>query len=327
MRSECVRLAKSGAFLATTSIAILLIGVANAASDRSIVAEGNTAKTLHETFPVAAAPRIEIDNVRGSVAVTGWDRPEVELGGSLGSGSKLEISAGPQQLVLRVVAQSTSWFGGNGPRHDSDLILHVPQTALIDLHVVSAKAQVHGVAGASLKVAGVSGKLNINTEAPAIDVSSVSGDVDVSAAGQADTMRVHVQSVSGDIRVKGVGGRLKLETVSGNLDLTQARVQELETGSVSGDAKISVTLLPQARLHLESMSGDIHAKLPFALSAIIDASTFSGDIDSDYGSVTNRHHGSGSSMKASLGSGDAQISVQTFSGDIELRKTATQPSK
>lgn len=306
-------------------VAIFLIAAVACAADRSIVADGNGAKSLQESFRVAAMPRIEIDNVRGSVQVIGWNQSEVELGGNLGSGSKLEISANAQDLSMRVVAANTGWFGGNGPKSPSNLILHVPLHAVLDVHVVSADAQVRGVGGASLKVVGVSGKLDVQTAAAIIEVSSVSGDVAVSATAMSDSVRV--QSVSGDIRVEGVGGRIKLETVSGNLGLTATRVQELNTGSVSGDANISMALLPQARVHLESMSGDIHANLPTTLSARIDANTFSGDIDSDYGRVANKRHGPGSSLNAVVESGDAQINVQTFSGDIQLRKVAASLSK
>ncbi|MEO8802370.1 MAG: DUF4097 family beta strand repeat-containing protein [Rudaea sp.] len=327
MRLQRFHVARCGLLISVAGIAISLLGVANAAPERSISAESDGAKSLHETFAVAATARIEIENVRGSVVITGWDRAEVELGGSLGGGSKLEISSASQQLKLQVVSESSSWFGGNGPKHASDLILHVPQSARLDLHVISADAKVNGLAGASLKVAGVSGKLDIDSAAADIDVTSVSGDIALSVPTAAVTTRVHIQSVSGDIGAKGLSGRIKLETVSGNLDLTDARVQELETGSVSGDARISVALLPQARLHLESMSGDIHAQLPTILSAHIDASTFSGNVGSDYGSVANKRHGPGSSLKANLGAGDAQISVQTFSGDIELRKGAHSSSK
>ena len=55
-------------------------------------------------------------------------------------------------------------------------------------------------------------------------------------------------------------------------------------------------------------------------SARLRASSFSGSIRSDFGSVKEPEHGPGSSLDATSGSGDGQVKIQTFSGDIEIRR-------
>ena len=102
--------------------------------------------------------------------------------------------------------------------------------------------------------------------------------------------------------------------------LNAGPVQELETGTVSGDERIQLVPAPHAHLSLESMSGDIGLRLPATLSAHVEAQTFSGNIESDFGKVQNKRRGPGSSLDARVGDGDAQISVQSFSGGIQLRK-------
>ena len=66
-----------------------------------------------------------------------------------------------------------------------------------------------------------------------------------------------------------------------------------------------------ARFALETSPGAI---------AHVDASTFSGDIHSDFGKVQTKDRGPGSSLDAKVGNGDAQIDMQSFSGSLELRK-------
>ncbi len=306
------------AFTAGTDCA--LAADAGAIQDRDIVADGAAAKTLDESWHVAADASIEIGNVRGKVDVSGWDKADAALSGSLGAGSKLEISGDAQHLVLRVESAGKSWFGGNGPDHDSDLVLHVPRAVALKLDVVSADANVTGLTGKSLAVNSVSGTLNLSSAAANVEVDSVSGNVSFAATASNAAARAHLQTVSGDITAKGLDGRVKLETVSGNVSLDSAQVQDLETGSVSGDARIQTALAANGHMRLESMSGDIHLHLPAALSAHIAASTFSGDIRSDYGTVQRKERGPGSSLDARIGDGDAQISAQSFSGNIELRK-------
>jgi len=277
-------------------------------------------KDLAQSWSVAADARVEIDNVRGSVVITGWDQAQVQLGGTLGPGSRLEVGGDAQRLSLRVKGSGDSWFGGKGPHSDSDLILKVPRHAALKVNVVSADANVSGNAGKSLDVNAVSGKLVLASEAEQIDINSVSGDVEFTGSHPAAMSRAHLQTVSGDIAAHGLGGRIKLETVSGNIGLDAGEVQELETGTVSGDAKLVATPSAHARFSLESMSGNIHLQLPANLSAHLEAQTFSGGIHTDFGHVSEKEFGGGSNLDAHVGDGDALIKADTFSGEIDLRK-------
>ena len=68
------------------------------------------------------------------------------------------------------------------------------------------------------------------------------------------------------------------------------------------------------------MSGDVQLQLPAATSGDLHASSFSGDLRSDFGSPTRPEHGPGSSLDVHLGDGGGKISVETFSGDLRIRK-------
>jgi DUF4097 and DUF4098 domain-containing protein YvlB len=68
------------------------------------------------------------------------------------------------------------------------------------------------------------------------------------------------------------------------------------------------------------MSGDVRLYLPADASARLNASTFSGSIRSDFGTVREPEHGPGSSLDATAGSGSGQVKLETFSGDIDIRK-------
>lgn len=303
----------------------LLAGAGSALADPPAAAyadisAGAAAKPLDSTWPIAADGRIDIGNVRGKVTVVGWDQPQAKLEGTLGAGSALAVSGSADRLSLRVKSAESGWFGSDGPRHDSVLILHVPRNASLEVSVISADASVSDMAGKSLKIGSVSGNLDLSSTAPEINVDSVSGDVVLVAPGPNPAARAHIQTVSGEIRAKGLAGRIKLETVSGGMDCACGAVSELNTGSVSGDADITVAPAASARLHLESMSGSILLHLPAALSARIDAATFSGSIHSDFGAVQEKEYGPGSNLKAQIGGGDADISVEAFSGDVQLRK-------
>jgi predicted membrane protein len=313
------------AAIATALIGAAFVGTGACAAEaakiesHSIATDGDTSKDLHETWNVASDARIEIGNVRGTVTVTTWDKPVADLSGTLGGDSKLDISGDAGHLTLKVQGIKNGW-SGNGPDSDSDLILRVPRTAALDVGVVSADANVNGAAGKTLEVASVSGTVTINSGAPDVDVNSVSGDVMFDAAAKTSMTRAHLQTVSGNINAKGLSGRLKVETVSGDMSVDAGQVQDLEAGTVSGDVNLTFTPAAHANIKLESMSGDLRLHLPSSLSAHIEATTFSGGIDSDFGKVQEKEMGPGSSLDAQAGSGDAKISAQSFSGDIQVRR-------
>jgi hypothetical protein len=63
--------------LSTFSLVTLLLAAGHAIAETPI----------SESRSVSATARIEVSNVKGSVTVTGWDRNEVGISGTLGDGA------------------------------------------------------------------------------------------------------------------------------------------------------------------------------------------------------------------------------------------------
>lgn len=273
---------------------------------------------IDEKRAVDAEARIEVSNAKGAVTISGWDRSEVAIGGTLGSGAKpLTIEGGGSKLSIKVEApDQRGWFswGADSRMAATELDIKVPRAAEMKIDVVSADVTLSGVDGRSLDVDSVSGKLRLDSGAKEVDIDSVSGNVDL--VGKAE--RAHVETVSGDIRARGLGGRIKYETVSGDIDAENGNYREINAGTVSGDINLRGKPAPDTRIDVESMSGSLHLYLPGDIAARLSASSFSGTIRSDFGSVKHEEHGPGSSLEA--GSGDGLVKIETFSGDIDIRK-------
>ena len=270
---------------------------------------------------VDADARIDVSNIKGAVTVTGWDRPEVQITGTLGDGAKaLLVEGGGAHLTIKVQApDKQGWFswGADSRMGDTLLDIKVPNAAEMSIEVVSADVTLSGVAGRRLAVESVSGNLRLDSGAREVEVDSVSGDVDV--AGNNAT-HSSIESVSGNIRARGLGGEMSFETVSGDIDAEGAAYRELSAGTVSGDINLRGAAGDGVRVEVESMSGDVHLYLPAEVSARLSASSFSGRIRSDFGDVTEPDHGPGSSLETSAGSGSGNVRIETFSGNIDIRK-------
>ena len=269
---------------------------------------------------VSADARIDISNVKGAVNVTAWDKADVAIGGTLGEGAKgLAIEGGGDHLSIKVQAPDhQGWFswGADARMGDTVLDLKVPRSAALKIEVVSADVNVTGVAGRSLDVHSVSGKLRLDSGADEVEIDTVSGNIDL--GGRAT--QGHLQTVSGNIRTRGLGGRLKFESVSGDISADNAAYHELDLSTVSGDIVVRGRPDPAARIDIESMSGDVHLNLPADVSTRLRASSFSGTLRSDFGTIERPEHGPGSSLDATTGSGAGRIKIEAFSGDVEIRK-------
>lgn len=275
---------------------------------------------INEVRDLDPQGRVEISNVRGSVTVTTWEQPRVAISGTLGSGSKgLSITGGSSRLEVKVQGpESSGWFnwGSSSRMEDSNLDIKLPRQADITVNVVSAEIAVTGNSGQLLEVNSISGRVRVDSQAKDLELSSVSGSIEITGSGE----RGQVETVSGDVNSRARLGRLKFETVSGNINIETGDYRELSTSSVSGDISVRGKPAPNARIDADTMSGDVRIGLPADLSASISAETFSGSIRSDFGSVKKPEHGPGRSLDVSVGSGDGRIKIETFSGDITLRR-------
>jgi DUF4097 and DUF4098 domain-containing protein YvlB len=275
---------------------------------------------IDQRKPANANVRVEVANVRGAVNVSGWERNEVALTGTLGEDSKLEFSGSESSLSIRVEQPDSggwSWWGNRGPKEDTILELKVPRAAALDIDTVSADVLVDAISGsAEVRVESVSGDQRADAEADRVSLQSVSGDVAIRGSSR----RSELETVSGDIIAEGLSEELEARSVSGEIDVRGEGFSNINGGTVSGDIDITGSLTERARVDLESMSGNLDLDLAGELSARIEVETFSGSIRSDYGTVEREEHGPGASLRTTVGSGSATLNLESFSGDVTIRK-------
>lgn len=276
---------------------------------------------IDETRPLDADARLSVENVKGSITVTAWDRNEVRVEGYTGEGTDgLEISGTAGNLSIKVkYPENSGWFGGWGGNDagDSELRVSAPAGVTLKVEAVSAEVEVTGIRGAELAIDNVSGDVTVDSQARDVEVNTVSGDQHLTLHSN----DVSAESVSGDVEITGeLGGRVDLEAVSGSLIVDSASAaKSLTAGVVSGDVRLRTGLQPGGRLRAESLSGDLDVLLPASTSASLSASSFTGTIKSFAGTVETEEHGPGSSLDAKLGGGDGSIELETFSGDLTVR--------
>jgi DUF4097 and DUF4098 domain-containing protein YvlB len=280
------------------------------------------ATPINETRPLAARGHLSVENLKGTIEVRAWERNEVKIEGSLGQGvEKLEILGDAQHLSVKVKYPKSGglgFFSGSDKSEPSQLRLMVPLQADLEIDAVSADIDVAGMASGELSIDSVSGNINVVGAPREANIDSVSGDLKLIL----NSANVSTESVSGDVDLRGrLGGEVSVETVSGDIEVAghQSSVRKLTGTTVSGDLRISTALASGGRIGLESVSGNLTLRVPSNLSAEVSGESFSGDLHAPNVQVNRPKHGPGSSFEHRYGSGDGEITLESFSGDARLQ--------
>jgi hypothetical protein len=262
----------------------------------------------------AADPQgeVEIVNVSGTVEIDGWDRNEVEVTGTAGDNvERVDVSGAPNRTSIRVVSRSVRSWGSDG---EAQLVVHVPSRSAVTATLVSADCKVSGVLG-DLKLQSVSGSLKGDAGGD-LRASTVSGDVRLTARA---AKAIEVKSISGDIQLSGGGGEVDITTVSGSAKIELAQVTRSRFKSISGNITAALALAPDGQIEGESVSGSVSLKFASEPSAEFDVQSFSGDIKSCFGpKPVESRYGPGSRLEFKNGDGHARVRINTKSGDVRL---------
>ena len=272
---------------------------------------------IERTAAMDGDAKLSIDNLAGSVTVRAWDRDEVRIGGMLGrDAEELRVDGDRRRLTIQVVYPRNG--RGRVQRGDgTELLVDVPRGVELSVQSVSASIDVDRVAGAMVELRSVSGDVAVDSDSADLRVATVSGAV----RAQGAQGRIAVETVSGAAEVTTTALDVVVRSVSGRVEVNAARVKRLNAATVSGKVNVELAALDAgARVEAETMSGSVDISLPADLSAHIEASTFSGGIRSDFGTVSRETYGPGQSLDAEVGSGDGRIKASAFSGAVNIRR-------
>lgn len=280
-------------------------------------------RAIEERLDLAADGELTVEILSGSLVIHGWDRPELRVTGTAEDDVEdLEISGNGSRARIEMDNDLSRRHSRGRVDLDVDLEIWMPSTARLEVDTLSADIEVSDLAG-SLELGSVSGRIVVAGAPSELDAETVSGDVRLDGSGTRTGTPVSVETVSGNVILHGVGGKIDASTVSGRIELgAVGQVTDVDLETVSGSVSIEAALAPRARIDINSHSGSITLRLPVDSSASFDVSTFSGSVDNDLGPAAQRidRFGPGKSLEFSLGDGSAEVSVETFSGSVSLKR-------
>jgi Putative adhesin len=248
-------------------------------------------------LPDVAALRVRV--ISGSVAILGTpaihDAPSLDVASVAGQPLLVTHEAGILTITYEDL-QPGGLLGWLRPqRHSADVTVTVPEGCPAQVGVVNASAIVSGIS-ANIWAKSVSGDITLD---------GVAGNVDA-------------KTVSGDVEARGIDGEVAFNSVSGGLTLAGGTVRNLAAKTISGQVTADIELRDGGGIKVSTVSGDVAVRLPASASARVDLRSVSGRLRSTFARLSPAKGRGPAVINATLGSGSANLSVTSVTGDVTL---------
>ncbi|MFC1543976.1 DUF4097 domain-containing protein [Gemmatimonadota bacterium] len=275
-------------------------------------------QSVDERRPATADGHVLITNISGSVKISGWDRNEVHVRGTLGEGTeRLDFTSSGGTTRIEVVLPKGEEARRQQRIKGSDLEISLPAGSRVEVNTVSADITVSTVTG-EVELDSVSGNIRVMNTPSRVRSESISGDIEIENA-QTGT---RANSVSGRISVARAVGSFDLGTISSDITVVGVNITDGSCSSLSGDIRLDATLSSGAEIDLESHSGTVEIIVPANVSAEFDITTFAGGIKNAFGQEPQQRSQvmPGRFLRFTNGTGDARITINSFSGAVVITK-------
>lgn len=254
-------------------------------------------ETIRKTFNLTAAHKIlEIDNIFGSIEVTGGQSDQVQLvvNKTISAESKDRMDAAKKEVTLDIIDQTdflklyvngpfrckcengndgcTNWHGDRGYKVKMDFQLQVPRNIEVKLKTVNSG-------------------------------------------------HVSVQDVTGDFSVHNVNGGIDMKNVAGSG----------VAKTVNGPVKVSFRENPREKSDFATINGNVELYFVHGLSGDFRFKTMNGAVYSDFEmtslpaqTVSSEQHGTKFVFRSDrftggrIGSGGPEIKAENLNGDIRV---------
>lgn len=249
----------------------------------TLAADSRYNEDFHYSFAQSAGGKLSVENVNGSVEISGWDQNTVEITGTKYADSearlhdiRIDVSNGGNWVQVKTVRPEYDHHGNLGAK----FVIHVPRQTELE-RVRSSNGR--------LRVENVNGNVTLHTSNGSVHISGIKGNVEA-------------HSSNGSVHALNVRGGVNATTSNGSM--------ELEIENPQNSDVIAAT-----------SNGTITLKMPAATNAAISAHTSGHDrIYSDFDVTVHGGQLAKSRLDGTIGGGGPKIDLSTSNGNIRLLK-------
>jgi hypothetical protein len=277
-------------------VCAVLVGIGALALSHSVAAWPTEKSVEHRSYNLAASGDVAIQNASGDIRVIGWDQYRVDLTITKTAWSeddlaqlRADVGSSPDSLDVRAV------YPNDCSNCDISFVLRIPR-------------------GASVTADAASGDIAIDSISGLVRAEAASGTIRLKGT----TGVAHLHASSGDIHIDGSSAPMDAVSLSGDIDATNL-AGDIDLVASSGDISADFARFDAVRkIRIANSSGSITLDVPRGSGFMIEASTNSGEIQSNLRLPI--HEGdSGAAVSAQVGDGKASAQLRCTSGDINIK--------
>ena len=276
---------------------------------------------FHYSYPLQPGGRLEIGNANGSVAITGWDRNQIDVTGTKYAPSDSELAE--IQIKVDVRGDSASihteaprgmFWGGFSARY----VIRVPKQTVLDrAETTNGSVSIEDLEGGG-HVRSTNGQISMARDTGDYDVHTTNGSIELNECSGSE----RAGTTNGHVRGRLREGAINARSTNGGIDLTILKPQDgkpLRVSTTNGGITLALAEFHDNTINLETSNGGVTLRLPPDTNAQLTATGSHSRIITDLPLATTGEMGK-HDLRGRLGNGGPLISARTSTGGIHIEK-------
>jgi DUF4097 and DUF4098 domain-containing protein YvlB len=265
------------------------------------------APATDQTIPVQKGQRLQVQNFAGEVLVKAWNKDELRVVADHDSRAKVNVRTAGVEISV-----SASRSGAPG---SVDYTISVPAWLPVRVNGTYNFVSIEGTQS-DVSVETTRGDVTLKGGSGVVSLKSIEGEIIVEDARG----KLKLDTVNEGISIRGAAGDITATTINGDIRMLGMKAASLEATTVNGDI-IYEGAVADGFYRCSTHNGDITLALPDNASASVSVRTYQGEMRSSFpvaGDASAARRGRRQTF--TLGNGAAQIEMESFGGDVRIRK-------
>lgn len=263
-----------------------------------------------KTIPVTRGSRLSVVNDAGEVVIKSWNQDSLRVQARHSSRVGVDIQTASNIVNVRKRA--------SGPSQTVDYEISAP--AWMAIRVTGQFAYI-GIEGVQSEVYAetVSGDIVVKGGTGFITAKSIQGEIIVEDAKG----KISVIAVNEGVRITGSTGEIAVESTNGDITMTKIDAKSVDIGSVNGNVRFEGTVANAGQYRFATHNGNITMVIPESTNATFTVRTYNGEFSSNLQTKAVGEIRRGRRATYTLGTGGAEVELESFSGSVRLRRPGT----
>ena len=275
-------------------------------------AQGAQKPDTDQTVPVNRGTQLFVNNFAGEVVVRAWPQDQVRV--QARHSSRVRVNVRTAENAVRVNSSSSA----GTPSVDYEI--RVPAWMPVRVNGQFDYIEVDGTQ-ADIYAENVRGDIRVKGGSGVVSLKSIEGEITTE-----DTKgRLTVSSVNEGLTLVRPAGEISAETINGEITFTDANPTSVEVTTVNGDVRYTGVIADNGLYRFNTHQGDILIGVQDRVNATVSIRSYQGDFRSSF-PFKAENAARGRRQTFTVGTGTAQIELESFGGDIRLMRTREMPA-